>query len=108
MEHRNNPGDLNQGPRPTATGQIPSPGVVGDATTITIPQLWLADPALWFMQAENKARLHRLASEVHKHELLLDALHQAMAEVSDVLVKPPAETPLTTVKQTLLRRLAPL
>ncbi|KAH6939838.1 hypothetical protein HPB50_021883 [Hyalomma asiaticum] len=37
------------------------------ATTIMLLQLWLANPALWFIQAENKFRIHRVTSEVHRN-----------------------------------------
>ncbi|XP_075744318.1 uncharacterized protein LOC142803097 [Rhipicephalus microplus] len=75
---------------------------------MTLPQLWLADPSLWFIQVENKFRIHRIASEVRKHELLDEALPpQAMAEIRDILVGPPANTSYTTVEQDFLHRLVP-
>lgn len=108
MEQRENLDGLNHGTADTAPGQVPAAGVVGGTTTITLPQLWLADPSLWFIQVENKFRIHRVTSEVRKHELLVEALPpQALAEIRDILVGPPGETPYTTVKQALLHRLVP-
>ncbi|KAH6926676.1 hypothetical protein HPB50_021191 [Hyalomma asiaticum] len=85
MEQRENIDDLSPGTAVTAPGNVPSSGVVG---------------------VENKVRIHRITSEVRKHELLIEALPpQAMAEIRDILVGPPSETPYTTVKQALLHRL---
>lgn len=108
MEQREHLDGLSPGTAATAPGHVPSSGVVGGTTTITLPQLWLADPSLWFIQVENKFRIHRITSEVRKHELLVEALPpQAMAEIRDILVGPPGDTPYTTVKQALLHRLVP-
>ncbi|XP_075730651.1 uncharacterized protein LOC142772340 [Rhipicephalus microplus] len=75
---------------------------------MTLPQLWLADSSLWFIQVENKFRTHRITSEVRKHELLVEALPpQAMAEIRDIIVGPPGDPSYTTVKQALLPRLVP-
>ncbi|XP_075733123.1 uncharacterized protein LOC142775549 [Rhipicephalus microplus] len=75
---------------------------------MTLPHLWLANPSLWFIQVENKFRIHRITSEVHKRELLVEALPpQAMPEIRDILVGPPGDTPYTTVNQALLHRLVP-
>lgn len=108
MEQREHLDSLSPGTAATAPGHVPSSGVVGGTTTMTLPQLWLADPSLWFIQVENKFRIHRITSEVRKHELLVEALPpQAMAEIRDILVGPPGDTPYTTVKQALLHRLVP-
>lgn len=82
--------------------------VTGATATVTLLQLWLADPSLWFVQAENKFRSHRVTSEVRKSELLLEALPlQAMAEIHDILVQPRDEILYTTIKETLLCHLVP-
>ncbi|XP_075750776.1 uncharacterized protein LOC142817602 [Rhipicephalus microplus] len=75
---------------------------------MTLPQLWLADPSLWLIEIENKFRVHRITSEVRKHELLVEALPpQAMGEIRDILVGPPGDAPYTRVKHALLHRLVP-
>ncbi|KAH6939808.1 hypothetical protein HPB50_021747 [Hyalomma asiaticum] len=80
MEQREHLDDLSPGTAVTAPGHVPSSGVVGGTNTITLPMLWLTDPSLWFIQVENKFRIHRITSEVRKHELLIEALPpQAMA-----------------------------
>ncbi|KAH6933104.1 hypothetical protein HPB50_012100 [Hyalomma asiaticum] len=106
MEQREHLDDLSPGTAVIAPGHVPSSSVVGGTNTITLPTLRLTDPSLWFIQVENKFRIHRNTSEVRKHELLVEALPpQSMAEIRDILVGPPGETPYTTVKQALLHRL---
>ncbi|KAH6920112.1 hypothetical protein HPB50_028900 [Hyalomma asiaticum] len=103
MEQRENLDDLSPSTAATEPGHVPSSGVVGGTNTITLPTLWLTDPSSWFIQVENKFRIHRITSEVRKHELLIEALPpQAMAELRDILVGPPGEIPYRTVKQVLL------
>ncbi|KAH6924291.1 hypothetical protein HPB50_014641 [Hyalomma asiaticum] len=100
--------DLSPGTAATAPGHVPSPGVVGGTNTITLPMLWLTNRSLRFIQVENKFRIQRIMSEVRKHELLVEALPpQAMAEIRDILMGPPGETPYTTVTQALVHRLVP-
>ncbi|KAH6947534.1 hypothetical protein HPB50_019679 [Hyalomma asiaticum] len=91
MEQRENLDDLSPGTAATAPGHVPSSGVVGGTNTITLPTLWVTDPSLWFIQVENKFRIHRITTEVRKHELLVEALPpQAIAEIRDILVGLPA------------------
>ncbi|KAG0443459.1 hypothetical protein HPB47_014891 [Ixodes persulcatus] len=55
---------------------------------------WAEDPALWFVQVENKFRLHRITSQIRQYELLIDALPpQAATEVRDILLAPLGDTP---------------
>ncbi|KAH6942547.1 hypothetical protein HPB50_007848 [Hyalomma asiaticum] len=99
MEQREHLDDLSPGTAVTAPGHVPSSGPVGGTNTITLPMLWLTDPSLWFTEVENKFRIYRITSEVRKRQLLIEALPpQAMAEIRDILVGPPDETPYTTVK----------
>ncbi|XP_075726354.1 uncharacterized protein LOC142768282 [Rhipicephalus microplus] len=108
MEQREHPASLSPGTAATAPGHVPSLGVVGGTATRTIPQLCLSNSSLWFIQVENKVRIHRITSEVRKRELLVEALPpQAISEICDILVGPLWDTPYTTVKQALLHRLVP-
>ncbi|KAG0436738.1 hypothetical protein HPB47_017786 [Ixodes persulcatus] len=67
---------------------------------------WAEDPALWFVQVENKFRLHRITSQIRQYELLINALPpQATTEVRDILLSPLGDTPYHTVKEALLSRL---
>ncbi|KAH6948899.1 hypothetical protein HPB50_026876 [Hyalomma asiaticum] len=86
MEHHGNPDDLNPGLTQLQPATYLRRGLVGAATTITLLQLWLADPALWFNQAENKFRINRVTSEVRKYGHLLEPLpQQAMADIHSIL-----------------------
>ncbi|KAH6945008.1 hypothetical protein HPB50_006729 [Hyalomma asiaticum] len=99
MEQCEHLDDISPGTALTAPGHVTSLCVVGGTITITLPTLWLADPFLWSIQVENKFRIHRITSEVRKHELLVEALPpQAMAAIRDILFGPPGETAYTTVK----------
>ncbi|KAH7974029.1 hypothetical protein HPB49_008576 [Dermacentor silvarum] len=64
-----------------------SASVIGATPNITLPQLWSADAALWFIQAENKFRMSSITSEVRKYELFLKSLPpRAIVEARDILV----------------------
>ncbi|XP_075723800.1 uncharacterized protein LOC142765880 [Rhipicephalus microplus] len=108
MEQREHLDSLSPGTAATTPGHVPPSGVVTGTATMTLPQLWLADPSLWFIQDENEFRIHRITSDVRKHELLVKALPpQALAEIRDIFEGPSGDTPYTTVKQALLHRLVP-
>ncbi|KAG0426494.1 hypothetical protein HPB47_026404 [Ixodes persulcatus] len=64
-----------------------APLAIGATAVLTLPKFWAEDPALWFVQVENKFRLHRITSQIRQYELLIDALPpQAATEVRDILL----------------------
>lgn len=84
----------------------PTPLTIGAAAIITLPRFWAEDPELWFLQVENKFRLHRISSQTRQFELLLEALPQeAISELRDVLMAPVSQSPYDDLKEALLKRL---
>lgn len=92
----------------SSSSSVPGPtATVGAATVVTLPRFWAEDVVLWFLQVENKFRIHHISSQTRRYELLLDALPQeAASEVRDVLMLPLSTTPYDDVKDALLSRLA--
>ncbi|CAN8013061.1 unnamed protein product [Ixodes pacificus] len=83
-----------------------APLAIGATAVLTLPKFWAEDPALWFVQVENKFRLHRITSQIRQYELLIDALPpQAATEVRDILLSPLGDTPYDTLKEALVSRL---
>ncbi|CAN7938888.1 unnamed protein product, partial [Ixodes hexagonus] len=79
---------------------------IGATAVLTLPKFWAEDPTLWFVQVENKFRLHRITSQIRQYEFLIDALPpQAATEVRDILLSPLGDTPYDTLKEALVTRL---
>ncbi|KAG0410614.1 hypothetical protein HPB47_012271 [Ixodes persulcatus] len=79
-----------------------APLAIGATAVLTLPKFWAEDPALWFVQVENKFRLHRITSQIRQYELLIDALPpQAATEVRDILLSPLGDTPQRRLQQLL-------
>lgn len=80
--------------------------VIGTAAVLSLPKFWAQDPSLWFVQVENKFRLHRITSPVRQYELLVDALPpEAATEVRDILLAPLGENSYDILKDALVNRL---
>lgn len=92
---------------PTAsTSQMTATLGIGATAVLTLPKFWAEDPALWFVQVENKFRLHRITSQARQYEFLIDALPpQAATEVRDILLSPVSDTPYDVLKEALISRL---
>ena len=71
------------------------------------PPFWPSDPEVWFAQVEAHFTTCRIPSEKTRFDYVITSLSPDVAtEVSDLILKPPATTPYTVLKQELIKRTA--
>lgn len=75
------------------------------SVAIKLPPFWPADPALWFSSIEAQFALRGVTTQQTKFYYVVAALGpQEAAEVRDVIMSPPAETPYDRIKEALTKR----
>jgi hypothetical protein len=75
---------------------------------VRLPPFWAEQPAVWFAQAEAQFSLAGISSEKTKFFHVISQLdHGCAAELEDIITSPPDQSPYTSVKAELVRRLTP-
>ncbi len=75
------------------------------AVNLKLPPFLSADPELWFAQVEAQFSCKRITSQKSKFDQVVTSLSpDYAAEVRDLLLKPPADSPYTTLKEQLTKR----
>ena len=96
-------------------GRAAEPGVADPPSTsadvsvvnLKLPPFWPADPELWFAQVEAQFSCRRITSQKSKFDHVVASLIPGYAaEVRDLLLRPPADNPYTTLKEQLTKRTA--
>jgi hypothetical protein len=87
-----------------ATNNTPPADV--SRVAVRLPPFWAEQPAVWFAQAEARFSLAGISSEKTKFFHVISHLdHQCAAQMKDIITSPPEQSPYTTLKSELLRRL---
>ncbi|KAM7313483.1 uncharacterized protein ISCGN_003345 [Ixodes scapularis] len=75
------------------------------ALHLRLPQFWPADPQIWFAQVESQFATARITSQVQRFHHIIAALPPNIAaEIRDLVLTPPADSPYDTLKAELIRR----
>ncbi|XP_054277151.1 uncharacterized protein LOC128996042 [Macrosteles quadrilineatus] len=75
--------------------------------SIKLPPFWKEKPRLWFAQVEAQFTLAHITSETTKYSYVISHLDERYAnEVEDLIIDPPVETPYSTLKSEIIRRLS--
>ncbi|KAK2577962.1 hypothetical protein KPH14_012262 [Odynerus spinipes] len=70
-----------------------------------LPNFWKSKPDLWFTQIEAGFRRRRIINDRAKFDAVLEALDEtAIAEVSDIIMRPPEDHPYERLKENLIKR----
>ncbi len=73
-----------------------------------MPDFWPTEAALWFRLLENQFVLYEITNQFTLYAIFTTYLTEELAlQVSDVLLRPSAETPYDDLKNAILRRLQP-
>jgi hypothetical protein len=89
-----------------ATDKTP-PAEVSEVA-VRLPPFWAEQPAVWFAQAEAQFALAGISSEKTKFFHVISQLdHRCAAQLKDIITSPPEQSPYTTLKAELVRRLTP-
>ncbi|KAG1661713.1 A-kinase anchor protein 7 isoform gamma [Nymphon striatum] len=80
---------------------------VSAVVNLKLPSFFTEDPALWFAQAEIQFKRRGIVQESTKYEFVAEVLPYSVAqEVRDLIFSPPAEQPYSSLKSSLLDRIA--
>lgn len=91
---------LGQGPLPT-TSLSPVEGTL----SLRLPPYWAHDPQLWFAQADAQFSARNINSQTTKYGYVIGALPaDTAAEIRDIILSPPLNTPYDTLKTELIAR----
>ncbi|KAK2581623.1 hypothetical protein KPH14_002125 [Odynerus spinipes] len=70
-----------------------------------LPNFWKSKPDLWFTQIEAGFRRRRIVNDRTKFDAVLEALDEtAIAEISDIVMRPPEHRPYERLKENLIKR----
>lgn len=76
------------------------------ATTCKLPQFWRTNPELWFLQVEAVLNTHRIKGDESKYNLVVAVLDpDTIANVADILQRPPADGKYDALKAAILHRM---
>lgn len=83
----------------------PVPAVA--AVSVKLPPFWPTDPEVWFAQVEAQFTTKGVTSQKTRFQYVVSSLSPEFAmEVRDLLLRPPANNPYTTLKTELIKRTA--
>ena len=75
------------------------------STNLKLPPFWPADPELWFIQVEAQFSCRHITSQRSKFDHVVASLAPKFAaEVRDLLLRPPEDTPYNALKEQLTKR----
>lgn len=84
----------------------PSSSGTAELATVTVssrlPEFWCDQPRLWFIQCEAILKPQKLADEAKFNLVVTKLGKDVITQVSDILLKPPAERKFETLKSRLL------
>ncbi|CAB0043563.1 unnamed protein product [Trichogramma brassicae] len=84
---------------------VPPQGV-GAVSNCRLPAFWRTGPELWFFQIESQFQVHNVTSDSTRYHLVVAALDvEAIAEVSDIIRRPPDAEKYHTLKTALISRM---
>ncbi|KAK2577727.1 hypothetical protein KPH14_012837 [Odynerus spinipes] len=70
-----------------------------------LPNFWKSKPDLWFTQIEAGFRRRRIINDRAKFDAVLEALDEtSIAEVSDIIMRPPEDQPYERLRENLIKR----
>ena len=93
-----------QRPRPGQNTDQVQPAAV-HAVAIKLPPFWPHDPHIWFAQAEAMFNTRQIRTERTKFDHVVSALApEFVQEIRDLVLRPPALNPYTTIKDQLIKR----
>ncbi len=79
-----------------------------DMPAVLMPDFWSTGAALWLRLLENQFAYLKVRNQSTQFKVLTPYLTEEVAvQVSDVLIRPSAETPYDDLKSAILRRLQP-
>lgn len=74
--------------------------------SLKLPPFWPADPALWFAHVESLFATRSISSQITKFHYAVSALSPTeAAEVRDIIMSPPTDTPYDKLKHELIKRM---
>ncbi|KAJ0171422.1 hypothetical protein K1T71_001178 [Dendrolimus kikuchii] len=73
---------------------------------VRLPPFWPENPAVWFAQVESHFALSGISDDKTRFHFVISQLeHRFAAEVTDIIVSPPANSKYDTLKTELVKRL---
>ena len=77
------------------------------AVSIKLPAFWPSDPQLWFAQVQAQFSTRGITNQKTMFDYVIASLSpEVAAEIRDLILSPPAETPYDVLKKQLVRRTA--
>ena len=77
------------------------------AVSIKLPAFWPSDPQLWFAQVQAQFSTRGITNQKTMFDYVIASLSpEVAAEIRDLILSPPAETPYDVLKEQLVRRTA--
>ena len=77
------------------------------AVSVKLPPFWPSDSQLWFAQVQAQFAIRGITSQKTMFDYVIASLApEFAAEIRDLILTPPAETPYDVLKETLIKRTA--
>ena len=77
------------------------------AVSVKLPPFWPSDSQLWFAQVQVQFAIRGIMSQKTMLDYVIASLApEFAAEIRDLILTPPAETPYDVLKETLIKRTA--
>ena len=77
------------------------------AVSVKLPPFWPSDPQLWFAQVQAQFSTRGITNQRTMFDYVIASLApEFAAEIRDLILTPPAETPYDVLKETLIKRTA--
>ena len=77
------------------------------AVSVKLPPFWPSDPQLWFAQVQAQFSTRGITNQRTMFDYVIASLApEFAAEIRDLILTPPAETPYDVLEETLIKRTA--
>ena len=77
------------------------------AISVKLPPFWPSDPQLWFAHVQAQFSTRKIMNQrTMFHYVIASLALEFAAEIRDLILTPPAETPYDILKETLIKRTA--